>query len=480
MSPHHTSATRRKHRTNHGIGDCRQTQIHYEKICEILVGGVKKFFSRNTMLKGLMVCLTATAANVQAVVITVDNIDYDLYESDSTAWVYNGKEVYGNVVIPSVVENDGIKYKVIGIVSFAFDQNKNISSIVLPQSLKYINDDAFYDCTKLEKISGPTHIESLGSGAFTGTKFKKDGEAGNELFIFADWLLRYTPKAQTPTRFKIPEGIFGLAAYSLTSLNDTLVIPKSLGSVDPKALSSDLKHIVTGDNPVYAYKKGILFHEGTVEAYINSRTSEDEIEIDGMWIEFIFENAVNKGTLVIPGSVETAGGIVKPVGGVGRRGGLTGLNCEKLIVDEGVKFIGIHAFRYFLPVRYVDLPSTLINIEEWAFVKGNIDTLICRMPQPMEVPYNFIYYIKEFNSKVFVPQALLDTYKNTESYWKELPPENFYPIEGNIVSAKPAVKREDITIKAIYTPDGTRVNTLQRGTNMVKMSDGTVRKVMHK
>ena len=204
-----------------------------------------------------------------------------------------------------------------------------------------------------------------------------------------------------------------------------------------------------------------------------------------MWADVILRNAVKNGVLLIPGNVETAGNIVKPVGGV-RKGNLPRLICEKLIVDEGVKYITDDAFRYYKPLQYVDLPSTLMNIGRNAFVNAQIESLVCRMPQPMEVPYYFTYYIKRFNSKVYVPKALLDTYKTTKTYWNLIPAENFYQIEGNVpesgilASVKPIESVGKATVKAIYTLNGTKVNSLQHGINIVKMSDGTVRKVMTK
>lgn len=104
--------------------------------------------------------------------------------------------------------------------------------------------------------------------------------------------------------------------------------------------------------------------------------------------------------------------------------------------------------------------------------------------QPMNVPYYFTYYIKRFNSKVYVPKALLDTYKTTKTYWNLIPAENFYQIEGNVpesgilASVKPIESVGKATVKAIYTLNGTKVNSLQHGINIVKMSDGTVRKVI--
>lgn len=430
-------------------------------------------------MRTLLLCFfIAAATNGQA--HEVDNIDYQL-RTDGTAWVADGEKAQGDVTILSKIEVDGKEYTVVGINTNAFRNNRSITSVTLPDNLKYINDEAFSYCYNLENINNiPKHIEYLGA-VFYRTKFLDNG-IKNEFFVFSDWLIKYTPQGET-AKVTVPEGIFGISAYALTDADNTVVLPKSLRAVSASAFNSNLKHIDTGDNPVYAYKDGILFCEGTETFYKNDRDRTDKVSVDGMWADVIFNNAVKNGVLLIPGKVETAGNVVKTVGGV-RKGNLPGLTCEKLIVDEGVKYITYHAFRFFKQLQYVDLPSTLVNIGGFAFVDAKIESLVCRMPQPMEVPYHFIYFIKEFNSKVYVPKALLDTYKTTESYWNIIPAENFYQIEGNVpesgilASVKPIESVGKATVKAIYTLNGTKVNSLQHGINIVKMSDGTVRKVM--
>ena len=438
-------------------------------------------FSLQSLMRTLLLCFfIAAATNGQA--HEVDNIDYEL-RTDGTAWVEDGQKAQGDVTILSKIEADGKEYTVVGISANAFYNNRSITSVTLPDNLKYIYDGAFSYCRNLENINNiPKHIENLGA-VFSGTKFLTNG-IKNEFFVFSDWLIKYTPQGET-AKVTVPEGIFGISADALTDADNTVVLPKSLRAVSATAFNSNLKHIDTGDNPVYAYKDGILFCEGTQTFYKNERDGNDEVSVDGMWADVILRNAVKNGVLLIPGKVETAGNVVKTVGGV-RKGKLPGLTCEKLIVDEGVKYITDHAFRFFEPLQYVDLPSTLVNIGAWAFVDAKIESLVCRMPQPMEVPYYFTYYIKRFNSKVYVPKALLDTYKTTETYWNLIPAENFYQIEGNVpesgilASVKPIESVGKATVKAIYTLNGTKVNSLQHGINIVKMSDGTVRKVMNK
>ena len=439
-------------------------------------------FSLQSLMRTLMLCFViAVTTNGQA--HEVDNIDYRLY-TDGTAWVDDGEKAQGDVTILSKIEVDGKEYTVVGIIANAFYNNRSITSVTLPDNLKYINDGAFSYCRNLENINNiPKHIEYLDEEVFYGTKFLDNG-IKNEFFVFSDWLIKYTPQGET-AKVTVPEGIFGISAYALIDADNTVVLPKSLRAVSELAFNSNLKHIDTGDNPVCAYKDGILFCEGTKTFYKNGRLLKDEVSVDGMWADVIFNNAVKNGVLLIPGKVETAGNVVKTVGGV-RKGKLPRLICEKLIVDEGVKYITDHAFRFFKPLQYVDLPSTLINIGGFAFVDAKIESLVCRMPQPMEVPYYFTYFIKDFNSKVYVPKALLDTYKTTKSNWNIIPAENFYQIEGNVpesgilASVKPIESVGKATVKAIYTLNGTKVNSLQHGINIVKMSDGTVRKVMIK
>lgn len=440
-------------------------------------------FSLQSLMRTLLLCFfIAAATNGQA--HEVDNIDYELY-TDGTAWVEDGKKAQGDVTILSKIEVDGKEYTVVGIDTRAFYYNESITSVTLPDNLKYIDNGAFKYCWNLENINNiPKHIENLGAeeSVFYGTKFLDNG-IKNEFFVFSDWLIKYTPQGET-AKVTVPEGIFGIAVNALTDADNTVVLPKSLRAVSFLAFNSDLKNIDTGDNPVYAYKDGILFREGTQTFFKNGRDKTDEVSVDGMWVDVFFNNAVKNGVLLIPGNVETAGNVVKPVGGVRKQ--LPGLTCEKLIVDEGVKYITDYAFRYFKPLQYVDLPSTLINIGDWAFVDAKIESLVCRMPQPMNVPYYFVSYIKKFNSKVYVPKALLDTYKTTKTYWNLIPAENFYQIEGNVpesgilASVKPIESVGKATVKAIYTLNGTKVNSLQHGINIVKMSDGTVRKVINK
>jgi hypothetical protein len=85
------------------------------------------------------------------------------------------------------------------------------------------------------------------------------------------------------------------------------------------------------------------------------------------------------------------------------------------------------------------------------------------------------------NATLHVPAASLEAYKSTEQ-WKDfgsivaLTDEDPKPTTGIMETTA----TQQPTIVKRYTFDGKRINQPQRGLNIIKMSDGTTRKVVVK
>lgn len=74
----------------------------------------------------------------------------------------------GELSLPTYVKYNGTTYSVTSIPNEGFKQT-NITSIVLPQKLETIGDDAFVGCTSLTNISIPSSVTSMGdSNPFAG------------------------------------------------------------------------------------------------------------------------------------------------------------------------------------------------------------------------------------------------------------------------------------------------------------------------
>ena len=74
---------------------------------------------------------------------------------------------------------------------------------------------------------------------------------------------------------------------------------------------------------------------------------------------------------------------------------------------------------------------------------------------------------------LYVPEASLEAYKTT-SPWSGFG--TILPISSTGMNNNTTVK--PVTIDAVYDLDGKRRNGTSRGLNIIRMSDGTTRKVM--
>lgn len=107
--------------------------------------------------------------------ITIDGIGYRLYSGTDTAVVERCYECADNVTIQPIVHytyHDSQvdkeiteTYRVTTIKSGAF-QNCTISSISIPEGIKYINHSAFANCTNLSSIIIPNGVKFIGYNAF--------------------------------------------------------------------------------------------------------------------------------------------------------------------------------------------------------------------------------------------------------------------------------------------------------------------------
>ena len=107
------------------------------------------------MKRLLLLLFVACAAitNVSAYSFEVDGIYYDTYSDSTVAVTYktdaNGDRVYaysGDVVIPKEVVYQNITYPVLRIGSYAFKGCSSLTSVVIPEGVTNIGDNAFNGC----------------------------------------------------------------------------------------------------------------------------------------------------------------------------------------------------------------------------------------------------------------------------------------------------------------------------------------------
>ena len=104
---------------------------------------------------------------------------------------------------------------------------------------------------------------------------------------------------------------------------------------------------------------------------------------------------------------------------------------------------------------------------------SSLKTVTCEIPAPIGDNFIFFDYAPINEATLYVPEASLNSYKTT-SPWSGF---------GTILAIKSSgIETNTVgtsaTVDAIYNLEGKRIGGIKRGMNILRMSDGTTRKIM--
>lgn len=117
-------------------------------------------------ISAVIVCLFSAIVNAE--IVTVDKINYELDLSEKTASVAK-TNFYGDLVLPSSIVYNDETYIVTCIGAWAFDC-ADVTSAVIPNSVTTISYSAFFGCSGLTSVTIPNSVTSIGRCAFYGWK----------------------------------------------------------------------------------------------------------------------------------------------------------------------------------------------------------------------------------------------------------------------------------------------------------------------
>ena len=392
---------------------------------------------RNNLLILLSVLLSMIGINVSAYDIEVKNADgvtiYYNYINATKLEVtylrdkYNSNAYTGTVAIPEKVSYNGETLSVISIGNAAFHNCYGLTAVTIPNSVTSIGNDAFQGCSGLTSITIPNSVTKLGSmGGFAfeycSSLTSITVEGGNTVYDSRDNC----------------NAIIKTESNCLILGCKNTMIPNSVTSIGNKAF------------------KGCS--ELTSISIPNSVTSIGNEAFNGCY---------GLTSISLPNSVKSIG-----YAAFYNCYGLTSIS-----IPNSVKRIGEYTFEECSGLTSVTIPNSVTSIGHYAFAKcPDLTDVFCQAEAIPSTESDAFAFSPINNATLHVPNASVNLYKAVEP-WKSF--KKIVALTDQELSVE-VIKKDNMTEVDYYAVDGLRANQNTKGLSIIRMKDGTTRKVMKK
>ncbi|MDE7430363.1 MAG: leucine-rich repeat protein, partial [Lachnospiraceae bacterium] len=251
------------------------------------------------------------------------------------------------LIIPDTIDG----YKVVGIGNNAFENNKQLCTVVIPDSVTSIGNKAFYNCSNLEDVTLSKKLVSLGGYGFGNCIALKEitipktlesaygsfeGCSSLEIINFEEGML------------KIVSGIF----KNCTGLR-SVIIPNTVTAIDSNAFNGcvNLEKIILSDSVTSIESYAFAYCINLLQVILpkNLKTLGAEA----------FGNCTHLNNIIIPKSLESCGW-----GG----GPFTGCSALKDVeIEDGTSYLTDNLFSGCVGIEKVIIPITVTTVGNSTF-----------------------------------------------------------------------------------------------------------------
>ena len=402
---------------------------------------------------------------------TYDGFKYDLNTITKTAELMKYSGSATEVTIPKSITYEKVVYHVTSLGKYCFSHCDSLTSINIPSSVTSLGIYCFSYCSSLTSVNIPSSVTSIGKNCFEGCSS--------------------LPSIKIPSSVtSLGEACFGICS-SLTSI------------------------IVDAENSVYDSRENcnavIETESNTMICGCGSTVIPSSVTSLG---DRCFISCTSLTSVNIPPSVTSLGekcfaystltsiNIPPSVMSLGNSCfefcvSLTSINfdtpsfvtslgykcfwhCSSLTsitIPSSVTSLGSNCFDSCSSLTSINIPSSVKSLGEVCFQScSSLKTMKCEIPTPIKSSsayFGFFYNTPIGQAKLYVPKGSLAAYRTT-SPWSGFG--TILPLESSGIESRTIGTVADV--EAVYGLDGKRCEGMKSGMNIIRMSNGTTRKIV--
>ena len=278
----------------------------------------------------------------------------------------------GVVVIPETVVYEDQVYTVVGINMWAFWGCTELTGVVIPKTVTFIENRAFYECTALEYVTIPNSVTWIGEAAFEKSGWYNKQSDG--LLYLDNWLLGY--KGEKPMGgIHVADGTRGIANHAFKECEyiSDVYIPGSVKYIGYSAfcncdgltmvsLSEGVEHIFGESFSGCNNLEYATIPEGVKEIGYMAFAGCDKL-MDITIPESVTQ--IGASAFYDTGWYNNQPGGLIYIGNwlIHHKGDIRG----DIVIANGTKYIGTYALAYSSYLKSVSIPNSVVSIASGAF-----------------------------------------------------------------------------------------------------------------
>ena len=274
----------------------------------------------------------------------------------------NGKEL-SDLVIPNSITSIG---------NYAFSGFSGLTSVTIPNSITSIGGSAFYGCSGLTSVTIPNSVTSIGGSAFNNCSSLESVTIGDKVASIGSCAFANCSGLKSLT---IPNSVTSIGSFAFSCCRGltSATIPNSVTSIEMAAFEdcNGLTSLTIPNSVISIGESAFSGCSGLTSIIIpNSVTSIGNSA---------FYKCSGLTTLVVPKSVTTIGN--------GAFNGCSGLTS--ITISDGVVSIGQVAFAGCSNLKKIKSErNTPASVKDWTFYDSNTSNVILYVPKGSMTSYS--------------------------------------------------------------------------------------------